>query len=1019
MNQQDFLAYKIPILRKEGYNSAQAAAIAYSLFEKEGKKMQQGGEFNYNKTGDLNIGQRDLARINEGTGINFTPEFSQSYFSTQSAPPHVQKQAVDYSTYPIVDITSDGQFTNRKVWRTQRPEWFVGKQEPVEGKDYTTVPYSQWKTYQNSPEYSTYTNKGQIASMQQGGMFSGYRMDVPNNIGYTQQSINPNQVYQPTDYSGNFMQNNPLPSYSYNGLQVNPNMVNQNLTSQTNTLSANAGSGYQPDENGNPIQPQFSNIFGGGDNISLGLRTLGAGIGEKDATKIGMGAGLTTISGARNFLGGLSAGRENRRVEEEYRNDLFRDNRTVQMFQEGGEIKNSDILTGKFAIDEKIGTVNIEDGEYIKDNQSGNIQEAIGENHKNGGINVNAQDAKVLSNYTKIGAKNAKELKDRYNISIKKTDTFAKVMDKVNKKIGVDEAIEEQAKAIEDLGKNEVVKDATTKRLNETTLVKEVQEYEQKLESLKGAQNFIFEDIFAMQEAKGKIGNGQLLDAKGKPMEVNETPKMQQGRHIGELANKYGISPQRAEELVKMQEGGQIQTAQEEQIEGQASNPQEEQGEPSPEEVIMAFAEATQQDPNVIMQQLQQLSPEEQQQALIQMVQQLQAPQNEAPQEEMMQEGGEKNTYLQNSTLLNNFTNPPAQLSNLPYTPRETNPNEIWKGENYASFWKPLVEKSMSNPEQAKKIDEWLMSNKDSFAPNIKNQLEGLTGEKRLNRIKQLATDEKPGLFHNALLEAIKVTSPPQEVAKIEAVAATPEFNYGATEEGQTPTVAPDNTSGFQPYITPPSPRQGVILETAQAPNYERIKRTFEPGQAALANQLDTRRQQLIASGLSPMAVESLMANESANAQSSANQNIASVEQFNSQNQQQVNAMQENANFKNDLFNIGQRDTFFLRNTAARDNADISQKTYNDAYNRLGYRNQTDLTNKNLVNATAENYRINNDGTVTYLPPQNTNNIADNTAYFEWYSKQTPQMQEQERIRLAKEKQDKLNLDKKQKALKK
>lgn len=130
--------------------------------------MQQGGNFNYQKTGDINIGEKDIANINKSTGIEFTPEFSQAYFSNQSAP-IIQQTKTDFLTQPIIDITSDGQFTNRKVWRTQRPEWFVGKKEPVEGEDYTTVPYSKWKSYQKSPEYDAYTNKGQIASLQQGG----------------------------------------------------------------------------------------------------------------------------------------------------------------------------------------------------------------------------------------------------------------------------------------------------------------------------------------------------------------------------------------------------------------------------------------------------------------------------------------------------------------------------------------------------------------------------------------------------------------------------------------------------------------------------------------------------------------------------------------------------------------------------------------------------------------------------------------------------------------------------------
>ena len=62
------------------------------------------------------------------------------------------------------------------------------------------------------------------------------------------------------------------------------------------------------------------------------------------------------------------------------------------------------------------------------------------------------------------------------------------------------------------------------------------------------------------------------------------------------------------------------------------------QQQPSPEQIVQAFAEATQQDPQTILAQLQGLSPEEQQAALGQMYQQLQG-QN---QEQSFQEGGEQ-----------------------------------------------------------------------------------------------------------------------------------------------------------------------------------------------------------------------------------------------------------------------------------------------------------------------------------------------------------------------------------------
>jgi hypothetical protein len=121
-----------------------------------------------------------------------------------------------------------------------------------------------------------------------------------------------------------------------------------------------------------------------------------------------------------------------------------------------------------------------------------------------------------------------------------------------------------------------------------------------------------------------------------------------------------------------------------------------------------------------------------------------------------------------NSSGRQDFTKAPRTVNSLPYTPRDISTNPIWKGTNYTKAWQPLVRTSMADPDKAAKIDKWLTENKDSYSPNIQAQLKGLTGEARMKRIEQLATDEKPGPFHNALLQAMV-----------------------AVEEGETPKETP------------------------------------------------------------------------------------------------------------------------------------------------------------------------------------------------------------------------------------
>lgn len=958
MDKKDWINKKTEFLiKKEKYSPAQAYAIANSLFEKENK--QQGG-----KVVEKMAPQRPIKMIQ--------PVSTEGWRDNNLLPPG------DYQKVYYVDP---------KVAKIENQDY-----EYLNSSGYDELRrmnnYRIYMENKNKPKFNIQNN--QIADdFQQGGLFSGYNQQFTP----LYEAQDPTLTQQPYQYQNKTLPDSMrLPNFGANGFQYDPNVINTQDTTvgyefqpQTvNPLAADAGSGYTPIEK--PF-PQISSPYGM--SLEQSFRMFGEGLGENDPTKTALGGSLSALKLGRSGLGGYAYGKENKRAQDEYLANLNRDRRVSTNMQQGGSVTNSEVMTGAFAVENPNGgNITAEQGEILKNNQTGNIQEIIGNDHKNGGVEISLEDGKILSDFTKIGAKNAKELKERYKISLKKTDTFATAMDKINKQLGVDKLVEEQAKVIEKIGENNFIKDETTRALNDGILQEKVQKSEEKLEALKGAQNFAFEDIFELQEATPKRGSGELINEDGSLMEVNEEEVVaQQGGDIMELASKHGISPERAMELLQMggekkekyyQEGGQQM--------------------PSPEEIISAFAEATQQDPQAIIEQLQQLAPEEQQQALQSMMAQLQqsAPQEEAPAQEMMQGGGQTN-YLQNSTLLTDFTNPPSVLDRLPYTPRETNPNEIWKGENYSTVWKPLVEKSLTNPEQAKKIDKWLTDNKDKFAKNVQKQLEGLTGEKRIARIKELATDEKPGLFHNAVLEAIKVTAP--EVA---ATTERPAYNSGQVV-ANTETVAPDQSTGFTPYITPPTPRQGVILETTQAPQYDRVKRSFEAGQAALDNQLNTREEQIIASGLSPQIQQSLMANEAANIASAQNQNIASVESFNAQNQQEMANRQADSTFKTNLFNLGQRDQYFVRNTQAIDNDELAQKQYNDSLNKAAQQLQQDKFGKSLINATAENYRINADGSLTVLPPSAKFVQGDNTLYNQWYDKLTPQQQEAERIRLTQE----------------
>ena len=97
---------------------------------------------------------------------------------------------------------------------------------------------------------------------------------------------------------------------------------------------------------------------------------------------------------------------------------------------------------------------------HCKRADSGQVQEVVGEPHiKNGkkaeGVTATLNEGdKVLSNYVKIPPKDIKELKDRYQLSLKKGATFADAQKAYDKKLGISKVTEELASYIEKLGKN-------------------------------------------------------------------------------------------------------------------------------------------------------------------------------------------------------------------------------------------------------------------------------------------------------------------------------------------------------------------------------------------------------------------------------------------------------------------------------------------------------------------------------------------------------------------------------------
>lgn len=1064
--EEEFIAQKMPTLMKEGkYTRQQALAISYAMYNKQ--KAQQGGNNFMDSSEGVVDSRSPQMPIND---IRYNVQTNEV---KEGSLPEGNYTRVEYKNGKRDYLTDSGyedfkRMNNYRIYVEQNRNKNLQNNELINGRAIAGMQqggknYAQQSNWWGLPNVNQ-NIQSQMMSPQQDFSQMGY-----NQLQYTQPQVNPqqalNQRPQLESVYGMIQPMNPVP------------MASQMPSADIPTVEEMQGKKVTASNQGYNYNQGYNNFFGGV-GLEQSIFTLGQGLGEKNANKIAVGGALTALKLGRNGLGGYASGRENVRVEQEYRDNLYKDRRYVQTGQQGGKFDDSEMYTGQILTDNPNGSnLNVENGEVIKDDKTGDIKQAVGDNHRNGGIDINLEQGKVLSNADlsnmKLGAKNAKELRDKYKQQFKKEHTFAQAFKKIDKSLGTEKLIDEQTAEVKRLEKNELVADKNTRSLNEGKISKNIAEIEQRIEDLKPTRNYVFEDIFARQEKNPKVGNGELLNKDGSPMQVKEEQNVaQQGggttwsSNVEILAQKYGISPQRAMELMQ----GQSQA--------QQGGEQSPQGEMSQEQqIIMAFAQATQQDPQQIMEQLSQLQPQEQQQALQQMVEALQGgqqsqqeeqaegnmsnPQEEQREMQVAQQGvrkysdivGQNTGYGTNSNIpslggdnwksgyydnMNKWetylgTTPTKFSTHLDYQtnvsknlnpqllqlikdgeiPFTNNHRELLKSAGIKNADKKLKYSDLTADEQKKVGDNTL----------VKGYNDGLAGHRGVQVLEGELTQDEYGKL-NGKYDKKTDSEGRQIYAKYDDKGNVLRDDKGKITfyypKGKTPvTTAPDpakpvtpadpnipddngkivdngqnrsynynqgNNFGFSPYITPPTPRQGVILETVNPPQYERVKRTYEQGEAALANQVDTQRQQLVAQGLPPQMQAGIMANIVANAQMASNDNIAKVEQFNAANEQDIYNKQEDAYLKTNIFNTNQRDMYFQRNTASKDNQDIAQKMYNDSWNNYGFSKERENISRGLINAKNENFWVDGSGNINLKPDTGLSYQDSDKAYWDVYN---------------------------------
>lgn len=172
----------------------------------------------------------------------------------------------------------------------------------------------------------------------------------------------------------------------------------------------------------------------------------------------------------------------------------------------------------------------IEAGEHIQ--QPGdNVKEVLGDKHSQGGEDVVLENgAKVLSDHLKIGGANARKFSKLYDVELKASDTYATVLDKVNRKTGLTKLVKEEEEIIKKLDKiTKESKDETALGLNTQYLSGKINEIEEDKKPLEKVKESAFNELFnAQEESKPddkKVGPEGNFQGGGKK-EEQETPQL-------------------------------------------------------------------------------------------------------------------------------------------------------------------------------------------------------------------------------------------------------------------------------------------------------------------------------------------------------------------------------------------------------------------------------------------------------------------------------------------------------------
>lgn len=276
--------------------------------------------------------------------------------------------------------------------------------------------------------------------------------------------------------------------------------------------------------------------------------------GAKAANVIsGVTAGLSGLAGiARNLMTGISSTIGASKDAQLAQQREYRQRRDSQMQQaEGGGTYlgpgnrfSAKSLAGEYAYPlpksmQGNANVEVEKGEYVI-RPGDTPKEALGETHEKGGTPMALETGtRVISDDTKITADFAKKLRDDYGIKATPKDTYATIVDRYKKKIGLKAAYDDQRSALDRMEKNDKVEDENTRVLNQSVLSKAISEVDERISGLEKRLTDFTDIVYAEQENQKNIEIESTYMAKGGEVD----------KALNEAQRKYGFSDEEMREI--------------------------------------------------------------------------------------------------------------------------------------------------------------------------------------------------------------------------------------------------------------------------------------------------------------------------------------------------------------------------------------------------------------------------------------------------------------------------------------